>query len=236
MQHSIDPATRRSTGRPPVRLRRVPRRAMSPQRLVRPFPHSFPQPQPSVRSPFLMLLSSRRDRCARFRVSGRFLQNVSANPTRSHIPPVYSAHNAGRQGDLTSRLHIEIEFAERVFAAQAQLHMILGAAHSRMPRRRSYSASPRSRPGGVRDGSVSGACVRSLSCDTDSPLSRRVIGAWVLDEAHCVSQWGHDFRPDYRYVSRFIHERHAGKRMPAVLALTAIANVKNECKVEAACI
>ena len=54
-------------------------------------------------------------------------------------------------------------------------------------------------------------------------LEQRVIGAWVLDEAHCVSQWGHDFRPDYRYVSRFIHERHAGERMPAVLALTATA-------------
>ena len=54
-------------------------------------------------------------------------------------------------------------------------------------------------------------------------LEQRVIGAWVLDEAHCVSQWGHDFRPDYRYVSRFMHERHAGERLPAVLALTATA-------------
>ena len=54
-------------------------------------------------------------------------------------------------------------------------------------------------------------------------LEQRLIGAWVLDEAHCVSQWGHDFRPDYRYVSRFMHERHAGERLPAVLALTATA-------------
>ena len=54
-------------------------------------------------------------------------------------------------------------------------------------------------------------------------LEQRVIGAWVLDEAHCVSQWGHDFRPSYRYVSRFMHERHAGERLPAVLALTATA-------------
>ena len=36
----------------------------------------------------------------------------------------------------------------------------------------------------------------------------REIGAWVFDEAHCLSKWGHDFRPDYLYVSRFIRERY----------------------------
>ena len=37
-------------------------------------------------------------------------------------------------------------------------------------------------------------------------LRHREVGGWVLDEAHCLSKWGHDFRPDYLYVSRFIRE------------------------------
>ena len=54
-------------------------------------------------------------------------------------------------------------------------------------------------------------------------LSQREIGAWVLDEAHCLSKWGHDFRPDYRYVGRFIRERSGEDPTPPVLALTATA-------------
>lgn len=54
-------------------------------------------------------------------------------------------------------------------------------------------------------------------------LASREVGLWVLDEAHCVSKWGHDFRPDYRYVSRFIRE-FSGDELPApVLCLTATA-------------
>ena len=53
-------------------------------------------------------------------------------------------------------------------------------------------------------------------------LNQREIGAWVLDEAHCLSRWGHDFRPDYRYVGRFIREK-AESKAPPVLCLTATA-------------
>ena len=54
-------------------------------------------------------------------------------------------------------------------------------------------------------------------------LAQREIGAWVLDEAHCLSRWGHDFRPDYRYVGRFIRERAGAGPVPPVMCLTATA-------------
>ena len=63
--------------------------------------------------------------------------------------------------------------------------------------------------------------LRSVS--VRSVLAQRDVGLWVLDEAHCVSKWGHDFRPDYRYIGRFIKE-FSGDRAPApVLCLTATA-------------
>ena len=37
-------------------------------------------------------------------------------------------------------------------------------------------------------------------------IRQREIAAWVFDEAHCISKWGHDFRPDYLYAARFIRE------------------------------
>src|SRR5690606_8028580 len=54
-------------------------------------------------------------------------------------------------------------------------------------------------------------------------LEQRQIGGWVLDEAHCLSKWGHDFRPDYRYVSRYIKERAGEGPIPPILCLTATA-------------
>mgnify|MGYP001240518187 CR=1 FL=1 len=53
-------------------------------------------------------------------------------------------------------------------------------------------------------------------------LAHREVRAWVFDEAHCLSKWGHDFRPDYLYVSRFI--RNTQKQQPSpVFCFTATA-------------
>jgi ATP-dependent DNA helicase RecQ len=54
-------------------------------------------------------------------------------------------------------------------------------------------------------------------------LAQREIGAWIMDEAHCLSKWGQDFRPDYRYVARFIRERSGRGAIPPILCLTATA-------------
>ena len=43
----------------------------------------------------------------------------------------------------------------------------------------------------------------------------------IVDEAHCVSDWGHDFRPDYRRIERIIRNMPSTMRM---LATTATAN------------
>ena len=56
-----------------------------------------------------------------------------------------------------------------------------------------------------------------------SVLAQREVGYWVLDEAHCISKWGHDFRPDYRYVARFIKEYSADQPPAPLICLTATA-------------
>jgi ATP-dependent DNA helicase RecQ len=53
------------------------------------------------------------------------------------------------------------------------------------------------------------------------PLIRRSVGMFVVDEAHCISDWGHDFRPDYRRILRIL------RLLPAavpVICTTATAN------------
>lgn len=52
------------------------------------------------------------------------------------------------------------------------------------------------------------------------PVAAR-IGLLVVDEAHCISDWGHDFRPDYRRITRILQSLPPSIR---VLATTATAN------------
>lgn len=63
-------------------------------------------------------------------------------------------------------------------------------------------------------------------------IMSREIGCWVFDEAHCLSKWGHDFRPDYLYAGRFIKEfaKEQNSSIPPVQCFTATAkqDVKDE--------
>src|SRR4051812_16569459 len=55
------------------------------------------------------------------------------------------------------------------------------------------------------------------------PKLAATTGLLVVDEAHCVSDWGHDFRPDYRRLRTFLG--NLPERTP-VLATTATANAR----------
>lgn len=56
-------------------------------------------------------------------------------------------------------------------------------------------------------------------------ISQREIGCWVFDEAHCLSKWGHDFRPDYLFAARFIREFAQKQQtpIPPIACFTATA-------------
>ncbi len=61
---------------------------------------------------------------------------------------------------------------------------------------------------------------RALTGDFLDMLDECRIALFAIDEAHCVSQWGHDFRPDYQNLTR-LHERFP--QIPRI-ALTATAD------------
>ena len=64
---------------------------------------------------------------------------------------------------------------------------------------------------------------RLRSGDFLSLLRRQSIALVAVDEAHCVSQWGHDFRPSYHGISQFIRTLAA---RPVVAAFTATATAE----------
>ncbi len=66
--------------------------------------------------------------------------------------------------------------------------------------------------------------------DAMLPLFAERVGLLVVDEAHCISDWGHDFRPDYRRLAEMLERLPEGV---AVLGTTATANDRVVADVEA---
>ena len=54
-------------------------------------------------------------------------------------------------------------------------------------------------------------------------LAKKQLALIAIDEAHCISQWGHDFRPDYRMLGQHLPTLRGAEDPAPVLALTATA-------------
>ena len=91
------------------------------------------------------------------------------------------------------------------------------ALHSGLSPEERWEVEKRVRTGEVRMLYVAPERLRSL--EFVLTLRRAGVSLFVVDEAHCISEWGHDFRPDYLFLPRAV--RDLGH--PPILALTATA-------------
>lgn len=67
--------------------------------------------------------------------------------------------------------------------------------------------------------------IKAFADELHDSMRRTPVGALVIDEAHCVSEWGHDFRPAYLQIGRLreLLQGGSGRRVP-ILGLTATAS------------
>ncbi|MGH3087925.1 MAG: RecQ family ATP-dependent DNA helicase [Rubrobacteraceae bacterium] len=91
------------------------------------------------------------------------------------------------------------------------------ALHSGLSPEERWDVERRVRSGEIKMLYVAPERLRSLEFVLS--LRRAGVGLFVVDEAHCISEWGHNFRPDYLFLPRVA--RDLGN--PPILALTATA-------------
>src|SRR5215203_2086443 len=89
--------------------------------------------------------------------------------------------------------------------------------HSGLSPEERWEVERRVRTGEIRMLYVAPERLRSLEFVLS--LRRAGVALFVVDEAHCISEWGHDFRPDYLFLPRAVRDLGS----PPVLALTATA-------------
>ena len=69
----------------------------------------------------------------------------------------------------------------------------------------------------------------SLTKEETVALLRQIhISFYAIDEAHCISEWGHDFRPEYRHIRRIVDELGSAP----IIALTATATPKVQADIQ----
>jgi ATP-dependent DNA helicase RecQ len=111
-----------------------------------------------------------------------------------------------------------IALMEDQVAAMRQQGVGAAALHSELPEEERRAVRQ-----GLRDGSIKLLYVSPERLATDAmreELERTELALLAVDEAHCISQWGHHFRPEYRALPELV------RRLPGVprLALTATAD------------
>ena len=143
------------------------------------------------------------------------------------IPALVDGADSGRPtivvSPLISLMADQVESLRRVFegreeeAPVATLHSAMSATEQRRVER------------GLLDGSVKvllAAPERFRSLEFTLLLKRARPARFVIDEAHCLSEWGHSFRPEYLYLRRAIEDLGGGgaEGRTQIVALTATAD------------
>ena len=124
-------------------------------------------------------------------------------------------------GDLTVVISPLVALMEDQVRSMQQVHMGCVTINSLL--------SPQERMQNLNDVRQGQAAILLISPEqlrsrsVTNSLETRRVGLWVLDEAHCLSKWGHDFRPDYRYIGRWLRNHHSPEERGTVLCLTATA-------------
>jgi ATP-dependent DNA helicase RecQ len=109
-------------------------------------------------------------------------------------------------------------------AQLAQMGIPAGVLNSSLPRERQVQVMRQSSNGDFRLLYLSPE--RLARADTISWLQSVPIAFFAIDEAHCISEWGHEFRPEYRQLSRL--RAHFPDRPIAAFTASATMRVRHD--------